>query len=182
MAWLQRLAPISDRFDVNRGMVSCIYIDETMVYVKGIQAWVWVAYEPVRKVFLAFRISHGGNTMDAYAFLPELVRRYRRKTIWTDDAGWYKEACRWLRLEHHLYPQEQKNLIERMNQVLKDRVECFDDPCFREGRDRKHVHDWMSMFRFYYVRENEEAGRAPLQADGLPECMRFIKLIQEVIA
>ena len=184
--WLQRLAPICDRFDVDRSMVSCIYVDETMVYIKGIQAWVWVAYEPVKKIFLAFRISYHGNTIDAYAFLTELVRRYGRKVVWTDDAGWYKEACGWLRLEHHVYPQEQKNLIERMNQFIKDRVECFDDlfPCFREGCDRKHVHNWISVFRFYhnYVRENEETGKAPLQADGLPEYMRFIKLVQEVVA
>ena len=73
-----------------------------------------------------------------------------------------------------------------MNQFIKDRVECFDDlfPCFREGCDRKHVHNWISVFRFYhnYVRENEETGKAPLQADGLPEYMRFIKLVQEVVA
>ena len=111
---------------------------------------------------------------------------YGRKPIWMDDAGWYKEACRWLRLKHHVYPQGQKNLIERMNQALKDRVECFDDlfPCFKEDCDIKHVHNWISVFRFYHnhVRVNEELGRAPLQDDALPEYMRFIKLIQEAIA
>jgi putative transposase len=80
-----------------------------------------------------------------------------------------------------VYPIEQKNLIERMNQVLKDRAECFDDlfPCFREGCDRRHIHNWISVFRFYYnyVREGEETKRAPLQEDELPEYARFIKLI-----
>ncbi|MDG6939819.1 MAG: hypothetical protein JRN39_05390 [Nitrososphaerota archaeon] len=56
VAMWQRPAPICDRFDVDRGMVSCIYVDETMVYVKEIRAWVWVAYEPAKKTFLAFRI------------------------------------------------------------------------------------------------------------------------------
>jgi hypothetical protein len=32
-SWLQRLALICDRFDVDGSMVSCIYVDETMVYV-----------------------------------------------------------------------------------------------------------------------------------------------------
>ena len=68
-----------------------------------------------------------------------------------------------------------------MNQVFKDGAERFGGPRFREGCKRRHVHK-ISAFRFHYVRENEETGRAPLQADGLPECMRFIRLIQEVIA
>jgi|ADKI01.1.fsa_nt_gi Transposase and inactivated derivatives len=183
--WLQKLAPICDKFDVDRSIVSCIYIDETMVYIKGYQAWVWIAYEPIKKLFLAFHISYRCNTIDAYLFIQELIKRYGRKAICTDDADWYKEACRWLRLQHHVYPIEQKNLIERMNQVFKDRIECFDDlfPCFKEGCERRHVHNWISVFRFYYnyVRVNEEMGKAPLQDDTLPEYMGFITLIQEVI-
>ncbi len=42
-----------------------------------------------------------------------------RKLIWTDEEVWYPEACRWARLEHHVYGTELKNQIERMNQVLK---------------------------------------------------------------
>ncbi len=55
-----------------------------------------------------------------------------------------------------------------MNQAFKDGAERLDDPCFREGCKRRHVHK-ISAFRFHYVRVNEETGRAPLQADGLPE-------------
>ena len=70
--------------------------------------------------------------------------------------------------------------------MLKDRLECFDDlfPCFKEDYDIKHVHNWISVFRFYHnhVRVNEELKLAPLHDDSLPEYMRFIKLIQEAIA
>jgi putative transposase len=183
--WVQRLAPLCDRFDVDRRLVSSIFVDETMIRVKGRQAWVWVAFEPGLRVFLAFRVSyHPQSIPDAYLFLKELRIRYGRKPIWTDGGTWYPEACRWARLEHHVYGQELKNLVERMNQSLKDRLENFDDlfPCFKEGCDRRHVDNWIGVFRFYhnYVRENEEIGRAPLQYDGLPEYRRFVDLIQEV--
>ena len=105
-----------------------------MIEIRGRQAWVWVAFEPGLRVFLAFRISYNQSILDAYLFLKEVRRRYGLKPIWTDDAVWYPEACRWTRLEHHVYGQELKNYMERMNQCLKDRLECFDDlfPCFGE--------------------------------------------------
>jgi len=116
--------------------------------------------------------------------LKELRRRYGLKPIWTDDAAWYPEACRWSRLEHHVYRQEWKNLIERMNQSLKDRLELFDDnfPCFREECELEHVNNWIRVFRFYhnYIRTNGEIGKAPLQRDTLPEYQRFTQLLMEV--
>jgi putative transposase len=182
--WVQRLAPLCDRFDVDRKLVRTIFVDETMIKIRGRQAWVWVAFEPGLRAFLAFRISYNQSVPDAYLFLKELRSRYGRKPVWTDDATFYPDACKWARLEHHVYGTELKNLIERMNQSLKDRLECFDDlfPCLKEGCDREHVSNWIRVFRFYhnYVRVNEEIGRAPLQYDGLPEYRRFIGLLQEV--
>ena len=180
--WVRRLAPICDRFDVDRGLVSSIFVDETMVKVKGRQMWVWVAFEPGLRTFLAFRISYNQSTLDAYLFLRELRSKYGLKPIWTDDATWYPDACRWARLEHHVYGQELKNYIERMNQSLKDRLECFDDhfPCLKEGCDKEHVRDWIRVFRFYHdhVRVNGEIGRAPMDFDDYrPEYQRFIDLL-----
>jgi len=84
-----------------------------------------IAYEPIKKLFLAFHISHQGNTIDAYLFIEELVRRYgRNKPIWTDEGTWYPEACRWLGMEHHVYPIGWKNFMERLNQTFKDRSEA----------------------------------------------------------
>jgi putative transposase len=173
--WVQRLAPICDRFDVDRKLVRTIFVDETMVRIRGRQAWVWVAYEPSLKAFLWFRISYNQSELDAILFLRELRRRYGRKPVWTDDALWYPEACRWLRLEHHVYPVEWKNLMERMNQALKDRLENFDDlfPCFREGCDHRHVHNWISVFRFFHNLVKKE--------DEQPEYQRFIQSISEAL-
>jgi putative transposase len=180
-SWVQRLAPVCDRFDVDRRLVSLIFVDETMIRIRGRQAWVWVAFEPGLRTFLAFRISYNRSILDAHIFLKELRRRYGLKPIWTDEGTFYPEACRYLRLEHRVYPTEWKNLIERMNQALKDRLENFDDlfPCLREDCDREHVRNWISVFRFYhnYVRVNGEIGRAPMVYDGRPEYQRFIGIL-----
>jgi len=174
-SWVQRLAPVCDRFDVDRRRVHRIFVDETMIRIRGRQAWVWVAYEPMLKVFLGFRISYNQSTLDAYLFLKELRRRYGLKPVYTDEGVWYPEACRWLRLEHRVYPTEWKNLIERMNQALKDRLENFDDlfPCLKEGCDREHVSNWVSVFRFFHnlVREDDEQ----------PEYQRFIETLSEAL-
>ena len=184
--WVQRLAPICDGFDVDRKLVSSIFVDETMINVKGKQAWLWVAFEPGLRAFLAFRISyHPQSIPDAYLFLKELRARYGRKPIWTDGGVWYPEACRWARLEHHVYGQELKNLIERMNQYVKDRIECFDDlfPCMKEDCDKEHVSNWVSVFRFFHnhVRVNGEIGRAPMEYDDRPEYLRFIDLLSREV-
>lgn len=173
--WVQRLAPVCDRFDVDRGSVRRIFVDETMVRIRGRQAWVWVAYEPGLKAFLSFRISYNQSTLDAYLFLKELRIRYGRKPVWTDEGLWYPEACRWARLEHRVYPVQWKNLIERMNQALKDRLECFDDlfPCLKEECDRGHVSNWVSVFRFFHNLIRTK--------DGHPEYQRFIMSLSEAL-
>ena len=174
-SWVQRLAPVCDRFDIDRRRVKTIFVDETMVKIRGRQAWIWVAYEPALKAFLHFRVSFNQSGLDAYLFLKEVRNRYGRKTIWTDEALFYPEACRLLRLEHRVYPLERKNLIERFNQALKDRLENFDDlfPCFREHCDHTHVSNWVSVYRFFHnvIRER----------DGRPEYQRFIQTISEAL-
>jgi putative transposase len=149
---VQRLAPICDRFDVDGRRVFRIFVDETMIRIWGRQARVWVAYEPSLRAFLAFRVSYNQSGLDAYLFLKELTNRYGRKPMWTDEALFYPEACTLLLLEHHAYPLEWKNLIERTNQMLKDRAECFDDlfPCLKEECDHRHVSNWASVFRFFH--------------------------------
>jgi putative transposase len=183
--WVQRLAPVCDGFDVDRRLVTAIFVDETMIKIRGRRAWVWVAFEPGLRVFLAFRITYNQSVPDAYLFLRELRIRYGRKPVWTDEGVWYPDACRWARLEHHVYGTELKNQIERMNQALKDRIECFDDmfPCLKEECNREHVHNWISVFRFYHnhVRVNGEIGRAPVEYDEGPEYLRFIRLITDAL-
>lgn len=84
---MQRLAPVCDRFDAERSLVRTIFVDETMISIRGRQAWVWVAYEPALRRFLAFRISYNQSILDAYLFMKELRGRYGRKPVWTDEGG-----------------------------------------------------------------------------------------------
>ena len=48
--WVQRVAPICDGFDVDRRLVGAIFVDETMVKIRGREAWVWIAFEPGLRV------------------------------------------------------------------------------------------------------------------------------------
>ncbi len=187
--WVHRLSFLAGRFQVKRGSVGSILIDETMIRVRGREAWVWVAFEPAHRQFLGFRVSYGRNTLDAYLFIRHLRSRYGRKPVWTDEGAWYPEACRWARMEHHVYPIEVKNFMERLNQTFKDRVECFDDdfPCLKEGCRLRHVCLWIRTFSFYYnfVREHSELGFPPSLYDSPlkdePEADRFITLVREAI-
>jgi putative transposase len=145
--WVQRLASISDRFSIDRRDVKRIFVDETLITIKGREYWLWIAYEPSLDRCLMMRLSVERTLMICYLFLKDVTRRYGRRPILTDEARWYDEACRWLRLEHHNYPVEEKNLIERFIQEIKDRAECFDNsfPCRKEGCDRAHVWNWLKM-------------------------------------
>gem|GEM_PF-647714 len=163
--WVHRFSPVADRFRVSRREVASILIDETMIRIGGREAWVWIAFDPLHRQFLGFRINRQRNILDAYYFIRHLRSRYGRKPIWTDEGTWYPEACRWLGMEHHVYPIGWKNFMERLNQTFKDRVECFDDhfPCWKEECDRGHVCLWIRAFSFCYnfVREHSELGFPP---------------------
>ena len=61
------------------------------------------------------------------------------------------DACKWLRLKHHVYNTGLKNLMERFVQQIKDRTECFDDhlPCTKQNCNRQHVWNWLKLFILY---------------------------------
>src|SRR5215471_6914717 len=45
--WVQRFGShISDKLNVNRRDVRCIFVDETLIHIKGREYWLWIAYEP----------------------------------------------------------------------------------------------------------------------------------------
>ena len=74
-----------------------------------------------------------------------------RKPIYTDGVRWYNDACKWLRLKHHVYDTRLKNLMERFVQQIKDRTECFDDhfPCTKQNCNMQHVWNWLKLFILY---------------------------------
>jgi len=78
-----------------------------------------------------------------------------------------------------IYEKSLKNLIERMNEHIKDRTEAFDDLFLCKKPKFDHVKNWFKAFRFFYnyVFTNEEIGSAPLSNEQLPECIKPILLI-----
>ena len=123
----------------------------SMITVKGEVYWLWIAYEPYIKRYLLMHIYKERTLIVCYNFIKKLRRLYGSKyTVYTDGADYYHQACRWLRIRHHVYNQEDKNIMERVIQYIKDRTECFDDnfPC-RDNCNREHVRNWFRMFMTY---------------------------------
>ena len=72
----------------------------------------------------------------AERFIPGLIKHHDGYPISTDGGAWYPQACRLLKIDHHLHsPYEKSIIIERTMQYIKDRTESFDDcfPCNKEG-------------------------------------------------
>ncbi len=150
--WIQKYSGLVDRLSVrNKPAVKKIFVDETLLQIDGQDYWLWIAYEPNVNRCLMMGISRGRTIFVCYQFFKQLRNRYGRKPIFTDGAQWYDDACKWLRLQHHVYGTELKNIMERFIQQIKDRTECFDDrfPCRMENCDRQHVWKWLKLFVLY---------------------------------
>ena len=58
------------------------------------------------------------------------------------------QACKFLKLNHHLHSSFEKSIIERTMQYIKDRTESFDDhfPCRKKKCKLEHVINWLNLF------------------------------------
>ena len=109
-------------------------------------------YEPYIKRSLLMHVYKERTLLVCYNSIKKLKRLYGNKyTIYTDGADYYHLACRWLRIKHNVYDQEDKNIMERAGQYIKDRTECFDDnfPC-KDNCSKEHVRNWFKMFMTYF--------------------------------
>jgi putative transposase len=89
-------------------------------------------------------------------FISKLVMTYGPHPVSTDGGTWYpSQACRFLKLQHHLHFYFEKSLVERTMQYIKDRTESFDDyfPCRLENCKLKHVKNWLNLFIDYHNKE-----------------------------
>ncbi|MDN5848006.1 MAG: hypothetical protein L0H53_17230 [Candidatus Nitrosocosmicus sp.] len=84
----------------------------------------------------------------AERFIADLVRIHGKHPVSTDGGTWYPQACRFLKLDHHVHSSLEKSLIERTMQYIKDRTESFDDyfPCKLKNCKLKHVRNWLQLF------------------------------------
>ena len=88
----------------------------------------------------------------AERFIQSLIRKYGEHPVSTDGGTWYSQACRFLRLPHHIHSPYEKGIIERTVQYIKDRTEGFDDYFLRrKGKCRlQRMQKWFNLFVSHY--------------------------------
>lgn len=151
--WIQKYHP--QRMSSKRKKIAEYIVDETLIKVGSELVWLWVAIESKNKQILALTISRERNMFVTERFLSNIVRDYGKHPVSTDGGTWYPQACRFLKLDHHMHSSFEKSLIERTMQYIKDRTECFDDyfPCRTIKCKLKHVLNWMNLFVEYHNKE-----------------------------
>ncbi len=130
-------------------------IDETAIKTGSELIWLWVIIEPKHKEILAVDISKKRNMFVAERFLSQVVNKYGLHSVSSDDGTWYPQACRFLKIIHHIHSSFEKSKIERTMQYIKDRTECFDDyfPCKKNKCKLNHIKQWLKLFVYQHNKE-----------------------------
>jgi putative transposase len=144
--WIQHYKPTKTW--QRRTKISQFIIDETVIRVGREVVWLWIAIEPKSKSILDMRISLERSILIAEQFLQELIKKYGKYPVSTDGGTWYPQACRFLKLHHHIHSYYERSIIERAIQYIKDRTESFDDyiPCQKNNCTLQHVRNWFNLF------------------------------------
>ena len=128
-------------------------IDETLIKIGSELIWLWVAIGFESKEILGISISKERNMLLAERFISSLVGIHgHQHPVSTDGGTWYPQACKFLRLPHHIHSLYEKSIIEITMQYIKDRTECFDDyfPCRKKDCKLLHVWNWLNLFIGYH--------------------------------
>jgi putative transposase len=151
--WIQKYHP--KKISSKRKKIEEYIVDETLIKVGSELVWLWVAIEPKNRQILALSISKERNMFVAERFISDVIKNHGKHPVSTDGGTWYPQACRFLKLKHHIHSSFEKSLIERTMQYIKDRTESFDDyfPCKIKNCKLNHVRNWLNLFVNYH---NEE--------------------------
>jgi putative transposase len=151
--WIQKYNP--QKISSKKKKVLEYVIDETVLKVGPEYIWLWVAVEVKSKEILGISISKERNMFVAERFISSLIKHHDIHPISTDGGTWYPQACRFLKINHHLHSSYEKSIIERTMQYIKDRTESFDDyfPCRKKKCKLKHVMNWLNLFVDFHNRE-----------------------------
>ena len=152
--WIQKYKPKKIFAKKNRKIDEYI-IDETLIKIGSELIWLWVAIEPKDKEILSITISKERNMFVAERFLSHIIKEYGQHPVSTDGGTWYPQACKFLKIEHHIHSPFEKSSIERTMQYIKDRTEGFDDyfPCKKNKCKLKHVKNYLNLFVDYHNKE-----------------------------
>jgi len=143
---MQKYKP--EKISSKRKKINQFIIDETLLKINSKFVWLWVAIEPIHRQILKADISFDRTMLVAERFISSLINRYGKHPISTDGGTWYPQACRFLKVNHHIHSTLEKSLIERTMQYIKDRTEGFDDyfPCKKKKCKLNHVKQWLNLF------------------------------------
>jgi len=109
--WIQKYRP--ERLFFTKSSFSEFIIDETQIKVGSELIWLWVAMDSETKNIIATSISKERNMFVAERFLSKIIERFGEYHISTDGGTWYPQACKFLKLKHHLHSSYGKSIIER---------------------------------------------------------------------
>jgi putative transposase len=135
--------------------MSCFHLELDTKWLTAVKAgheliWLGVAIIELKdKEILSFKISKERNMFVAEHFLSDVIEGYGLHPVSTADGGtWYPQACKFLKLNHHIHSPFEKSIIERTMQYIKDRTEGLDDyfPCKKNKCKLKHVKQWFNLF------------------------------------
>jgi putative transposase len=148
--WIQKYHP--KKISSKRKKIEEYIVDETLIKVGSELVWLWVAIEPKNRQILALSISKERNMFVAERFISDVIKNHGKHPVSTDGGTWYPQACRFLRLKHHIHSSFEKSIIERTMQYIKDRTESFDDyfPCKIKNCKLNHVRNWLNLFVNYH--------------------------------
>ncbi|MBA3977847.1 MAG: IS6 family transposase [Nitrosopumilus sp.] len=151
--WIQKYKP--KKLSNKRKRIEEYIIDETIIKVGSDYMWLWIAIEPEDREILGINISLERNMFVTERFLSGLIKAHGEHPVSTDGGTWYPQACKFLKLDHHLHSPFEKSIIERTMQYVKDRTECFDNyfPCNKKKCKLKHVINWLNLFVGYHNKE-----------------------------
>ena len=151
--WIQKYKP--ERLFYHKIKIAEFIVDEAQIKIGSELIWLWVGIESETKNIVAINISKERNMFVAERFLDELTKEYGRHPVSTDGGTWYPQACKFLKLQHHLHSSFEKSLVERTIQYIKDRTEGFDDyfPCRKKNCKLKHIKQWLNLFAYYHNNE-----------------------------
>jgi putative transposase len=144
--WIQKYKP--EILDCKKIRIAEFIIDETIIKVGSEYVWLWIAIENDNREILQISISKERNMFVAEHFISNLVKRYGEHPVSTDGGTWYPQACKFLKIKHHLHSVFEKSIIERTIQYIKDRTESFDDyfPCRKNKCKLQHIQKWLNLF------------------------------------
>ena len=99
--WIQKYRPWKH---LKKKKIKEYIIDETAIKAGSELIWLWVIIEPTYKEILSFDISKEAKYVCCTKrFLSQVINKYGLHPVSSDGGTWYPQACRFLKLNHHLH-------------------------------------------------------------------------------